>query len=602
LLGIALALACYIVIFERGAGDGPETAQSRVLLPGFKRDQVTVIELTQTNQPPIRLRKTGSLWDLEAPLHYPAQLHAAERWLLLLEQAQWLVRLTPGEIQEEGATLADFGLAPPLLTVTLRSGAESQEVRLGNRLAVGRQFYLQLADQADIFILDSRLLEALPASPTAWRDTALVTFSSIAVSNNITFDRVEVRPQAKGYTLQPDPLSGWRIARPISARGDTLKIGQLVYSVIPNWLVTEFVTDDPNADLAAYGLQTPEHELVIGRGTNDLLTVQFGGSPTNRPELVYARLLRHTNIVLTARTNLDILRIPYMYWRDQLLVRLDPARVHEIIGTSGSSNSTYRVRRQTNDTWRVVEPELLVADTNLVAEFFTHMNSIEVGFEKDVVTDFAAYGLTEPVRQFSFLNGTNTPTNLLPTLSFGTNAAGLTFARRSDETSVYSVAPEKFYSLPLAHWQWRDRAIWNFQTNEVRRVRITQHGRTREVDRNPEGRWSLAPGSTGVLDLRFDEAIYQLSNLRADRWVWVGRAELGGPTFGFTNSHPHRVAIEWSRNGVLRTNTVEFGGVTAQGRPYAAVQLGEDRTWFFEFPMPLYYQFVLPSLTLPESP
>jgi hypothetical protein len=43
--------------------------------------------------------------------------------------------------------------------------------------------------------------------------------------------------------------------------------------------ITDFVTDDTTEDLAKYGITTPELELVIGVGTNNLITIQFGKSP-----------------------------------------------------------------------------------------------------------------------------------------------------------------------------------------------------------------------------------------------------------------------------------------------------------------------------------
>ena len=79
---------------------------------------------------------------------------------------------------------------------------------------------------------------------------------------------------------------------------------------------------------------------------------------------------------------------------------------------------------------------------------------------------------------------------------------------------------------------------------------------------------------------------------KAERWVWVGRRDLGGATFGVDTNKVHQVSIEVLQKGVTRTNVVEFGGVSDALKPYAAVQFGDDRTWFFEFPPALYYQFI----------
>lgn len=592
-MATALALALYIVFIDHRTADEDAVTVSHAILTDFNRDQVSVIEITGTNQPPIRLKKSNQFWEMEAPIHYPAQTAAAERWLRLLGQATWMMRLTTNDVASQGARLVDFGLNPPQQTVTLIQGDRQRVLHLGNRLAVGKQLYVQVDDQPEILITDELLLDALPANVTDWRDPSLVTLSSLGIDKN-SFDRVEVRPRTNGYTLQTDPDFGWRITWPISARGEVSLISDFVGRIIPSWQVEKFVTDDPNVDLAQYGLQSPVQELVIGRGTNDLLDVQFGDSPTNRPDLVYARLLRHTNIVLTASTNLEWLRYPVSFWRDHLLAHIDGRRVQEIVGAAGTTNSIYRVHEQTNRVWQVIGPEVLPADPELVTDFFKLMNGITVGFERNVVTDFGAYGLAEPARQFSFLTATNGGlTNVYATLSFGTNAAGHAFARRSDETAVYSIDDDLFYKqLPLAYWQWRDRSIWQFKTNEVERVRIIDGDKTREILRTPEGHWRLAPGSTGVLDLSFGEAMYQLGSLKADRWVWVGQRDLGAPTFGFDSNQVHQVSIEVSQKGVTRTNVVEFGGTSSSLKPFAAVQFGDDRTWFFEFPPALYYQFV----------
>ncbi|MBI1176444.1 DUF4340 domain-containing protein [bacterium] len=593
LVGTALALACYILLVDRRIGGNDVTNVSRTLLSDFRRDRVTSIEITETNQPTIRLKKVNQLWELVAPIHYPAQTAATDRWLYLLEQANWVLRLSPKDIASQGASLPEFGLQPPQKTVTLVQGDKQSVLRIGNRLAVGKQLYVQADEQPDVLVTDELLLDALPAGVTAWRDPALLTYSDL-ILNNIAIsniNRLEVRPSTNGYILQTDPV---RITRPISARADVTRVSLLLGQILPSWKVEQFVTDDPAADLSQYGLQPPVKELLMGNGTNDIMGVQFGQSPTNRPDLIYARLLLHTNIVLTAKTNLDVLNWPVSIWRDHLLAHIDPHRVQAIVGSAGTTNSTYRVQQQTNGDWQVVEPEILPADRELVTNFFTGMNDINVDVEREVVTDFASYGLAAPAREFSFLTATNGAfTNIYATLSFGTNSAGKAFAHRSDETAVYSIDKDIFYKqLPLAYWQWRDRSIWNFQTNEVKRVRITDNDKTQEIERTPEGQWRIAPGSSGVLDLSFDEAVYQLGHLAADRWVWVGKKDLGGPTFGFATNEVHCVAIEVTQQGVTRTNVVEFGGTSAELRPYATVQFDDDRTWFFEFPPTLYYQYV----------
>ena len=380
-------------------------------------------------------------------------------------------------------------------------------------------------------------------------------------------------------------------------------ISALVFQMAPNWSIAEFVTDDPDVDLAQFGLDEPSVEFAYSDKTNEFLTVKFGNSPTNRPELVYARQVQFTNVVLTAKTNISLLKLPYTHWRDRHIAAL---KTNEIAGidaeyTFGGKAFSYRLLSSTNNTWNVVEPEFLPADSDLVRNFFNHMNAIKIqAFEKDVVSDFSEYGLEPPARKFSFTLSTNsTQTNGYPSLMFGTNASERAFARRSDEIKVYAIDMGHFGILPLAHWQWRDRQIWSFNTNDVKRVIVEQHGKSRELLRTPDARWILAPGSSGVVELSFEESVFQLSELRADRWVAKG-GETSDELFGFADP-PHRVSFVVEENGVTRTNTVEFGGLRDGSHPFASVVMEDGVKWYFDFPLVPYHKHVVFNFVLPEG-
>ena len=139
---MALALFLFIVIFERRLERSrADQAGSTRLVTGLQRETVTAIELAPAAGQPIRVRKAGLFWELEQPLRYPAISAAAERWLRLLEDANWVIRLTPEELQGEG--LAEFGLAPARLTARIQQAAGPREPRFGNNLALGKQRYVQ---------------------------------------------------------------------------------------------------------------------------------------------------------------------------------------------------------------------------------------------------------------------------------------------------------------------------------------------------------------------------------------------------------------------------------------------------------------------------
>src|SRR5262249_53775492 len=90
---------------------------------------------------------------------------------------------------------------------------------------------------------------------------------------------------------------------------------------------------------------------------------------------------------------------------------------------------------------------------------------------------------------------TNLTNSLIAQLNFGTNQQDKVFVRRADESSVYAVKLADFQRLPAASWELRDRQVWNLSENDVARVSIRQGGRTRQLIRTAQYKWSLAPGS-----------------------------------------------------------------------------------------------------------
>lgn len=564
-------------------------------------DWVTAVEIHEAGKPSIEFRKKGLFWMLESPVYYPS---AVAPWLQLLERANWVLRLSPEELQE-GQGLDEFGLEPPTMRIVLHQGAERTEIKIGNTIPIGKQIYAQVGGSDDVFVTDELIFSALPESVDGWRNPALVSYSSQAQhGGKLEFGRVEVRSPERRFAVQPNPATGgWRLMDPINARADATIVLSLLYRLAPSWTVQEYVSDDPEEDVSQYGLDQPSLELAYMNGTNDILSVQFGNSPTNRPDLIYARQVQFTNVVLTARTNVAILQLPFTYWRDRHLIALNTNDVSEISAeySFGDKLFSYRLESTSSNTWQMVEPERLPVDGELVRNFFDHMNTIRITeFEKDVVADFSQYGLEPAARTFSVGVKTNsTRTNGYPSLSFGTNGNNQAFACRSDEKSVYAIGLGDFGVLPVAHWQWRDRQIWSFTTNDVKSVIIEQHGRKREVMRTPEGRWLLAPGSSGVLDLSFEEAVYQMSRLSADRWAAKGGTNPAAQ-FGFTDP-PHRVSFVVERNGTTMTNTVAFGGLRGGSDPFASVVLDDGVTWYFDFPLIPYYKHVVNSFVLSEG-
>ena len=594
LLGIAAVLFAFIVLFERRLPD-PNTPPPRIL--AFKANEVTNLHLRWTNQLILTASRTkpGALWNLSFPISYRARDHAIEPLLRALAEAVPHAEISAQELKAGKRSIAEFGLDVPQATLTLQHNGQRIEILFGSKTPVGDGVYAQVLNQSPIYILSAEFVNALPRSKDDWRDLSLLA------SAGFQMNRIEIRSPGRGFTVDINPLAQkYLLVKPIDARADPAKLKALLQKLMYAQ-ATGFITDNPRADLEAYGLQPPQAELLFS--TNNPYAVQFalqfGNSPTNDPANVYVRRLATTNIVLAPRAVLEALQISHDHVRDLHLVNFAPNAV-EAIEVAGDENFT--VRHQTNGTWMITEPKAETADTNAVREWLDLLSRLEGTVEKEVVTDFKTpYDLNPPIRRY-LLKGASTNAvgataeQLMAELDLGSVQDNKVFARRPDEATVYSLAKADVMRLPRAAWQLRNRRVWSFTTNQIHRLTIRYQGRTKTLQRSPNATWSLVEGMGVIPTFNpvLEETMFRLGELRVN--AWVAKGDTNRETFGFTDLSD-RIAIEL-RNGEKPTILVlEFGrrGISPTQLPYALAET-DGQTWIFEFPIELYLNDVVRDL------
>lgn len=585
----AAVLFAFILLFERYRPH-PQTGPVH-LLPNFNPKSVLSVQIRPAGRPEIRAERTNGTWQLVEPVAYAAQATNIEALLNALQQLTVAHWISEEELKKDQKADEDYGIEPPEISLILRESNATNPVYFGHRTSPGDQVFVRVVGVDGVSIVDADVLNLLPSNANVWRDTTLVDFAQL------NFDRITVTNTIKSqsFLLVHDPTNRlWTMAFPMKSRADNQKIDAAIHR-LENMRVQKFVSDDPKADLDAFGLQPPALTLAFAEGTNDVLNLDLGRQLTNSPGLIYARR-RDQNTVVAVSTNvLGQWDASYDAFRDRHLVALTGPI--ESIQVQGQDN--FSLEWQTNDTWRVM-PQDFLADPVLAAALPRKLSDLQVSdFAKDSVTepDLPHYGLApSPARKYiikwaSSPAGTNPPIEL----DFGTTTNHQIFARRIGEDAVYGIAPIDFESLPSASWELHDRRIWNFDVTEVSRLVIQQNGRTREIVRNGTNGWSLADGSSGVInDSAIEDTTRELGHLTAFAWVGHGAAKLAG--FGF-KPDGYQISVELKDGKKL---TVQFGGTTKLDSPYASVLLNGE-PWIFEFPPDLYSSIQF-CLAIPPPP
>jgi hypothetical protein len=585
---IAAALLAFIFVFEHYLR--PVVARPAPLLPNLRPAAVTSVQVFPAG---VSADRTNGGWILTKPVSYPAQAAAIEA---LLDALQKLApaKMSAAELREHKNSETEFGFENRQATLVIAAGDQSWQLKVGNKTAPGDQVYLQVVGVDGAFVADAGWLNLIPHSGDEWRDTALVN----AGQND--FDWIVLTNGAKVIELRRDPTNRlWRMIRPLPARADTDHINDALQR-LASASVTRFITDDPKADLTAFGLQPADLDLWLGRGTNLVAAIHVGKSPTNDATQVYAKREGWNTVVTTAREPLAPWRGAVNDFRDSRLFELTAPVVE--IEVRGENN--FILREQGSNDWKIVG-EKFPADAGSVQLFIKTLAGLRIAeFVKDVVTapDLTAYGLAAPQREIILRSKAGDTNAVIAELDFGAVQTNEIFVQRPDENFIYAIPWQDFHlAFPEGDWQFRDRHIWDFKVDDVAQITIHQGGKTRQLVHNGPGKWSLAAGSQGLIEGKYiDQTVEQFHQLTAVGWIGRNLAESDMIQMGFK---PDNLQITAElKDG--KKFTVDFGAPTVDFGAHdngvlAAVTLDGER-WAFEFP-PVLYQFVLSYLIIPSN-
>jgi hypothetical protein len=543
---------------------------------------VTSISVQLKGQKLIRAERTNDAWRLTEPVSYPAQPASIESLLLALERLTPAAIITAHERQGSPNSDEEQGFVSPQASLSIQQdNSRIFQLEVGARTAPGDQLYLQVVGVAGVYVVDADLLKEIPRAQDDWRDTALVDLKGLAFDHIALTNRFNNLNDTKVIELQHYPANNlWRIVNPPKdARADANRLGDLLQQ-LESLRVKEFVSDEPKAELEPFGLQLPQLELALARGTNTLVLLQFGKSPTNDPALVYARRGGRDTIVTVATNALG-------GWQDQV----DAFRATNVIDLPDAiaaievfGQDRFSVQQQGSNTWRVL-PQNLPADAAACKDLLSALGRMPILEPLDAVNDseFARYGLAAPTRKYIFKMAAPSASDTNPAIAevdVGATNDGRVFVRRADEkSSAYAVKLADVQRLPVASFQMRERQIWNYSDDDLARVTVRYQGKVRQLVHTDNGRqsWALPPGSTGAIEaLAVGETMHNLAQLTATNWVAHGLQSRA--PYGFSDNSG-QITLEL-KNGAKPF--VELGGPSPAKSLYGAVTL-DGEPWVFEF-------------------
>jgi hypothetical protein len=298
LVALALGLGAYIYFIEaeREPAGAPET-----------RDKVFTVESSAIEEVEIRsatgqtttLRKTGTDWQVVAPVTAPADSSTVESLLSSLATLE-----VQRVVEEAPAAMAPFGLDPPRFSLAFRTAGSTttQRVNFGTKTPTGSDLYARVDGQPRLFVVASYLEDTFNRETFALRDKDALKFASTDV-DSLTIER----SGSPAMTFAKKD-SDWRLTAPSVARADFGQVDGVVRAVDQaqmQSIVAGEAGEPTPADMRTFGLDRPQVVVTVGAGsTRASLAIGAKKDDTG----LYARDLSRPLVFTVPSTLLDDLR------------------------------------------------------------------------------------------------------------------------------------------------------------------------------------------------------------------------------------------------------------------------------------------------------
>ncbi len=583
LLLLAVGLGLWIKFFESKKPNTVEAQRQAGNVVNFDREKLEGIAI-QNGEDKIVLRREHGTWRLAEPVKDQADNATVDNLLSDIEAWRKEGTVPAKEITADKGRMNEFGLVQPKLRMRLIGPGAPAEIFFGKDTAFSGTMYVRLADSKDVFLAAQTVRTDISKKPDEFRDRKLTDLTTAQVSRGIL-------KSPAGEIELAKKNEHWEIIKPLQARGDDQKIGDLLAQVT-NARVQEFIADD-GGDLHGYGLSEPRGSITI-YGANDKSasetdsargeegrTLQIGAVAEKIKDAVYARYLPRSAVYALPKKTEDILTARPNDLRDRHLVRLDTNSLDRINLEGAGQPRVVLARKAQN--WAIASRNNQPANGDEVRRLLDTLNEQQVTrFVADTASGLAKYGLDQPQLRLTFSsfaseNTAETAAGEHPflTLSFGKSEGNEVFGRVGEEPFIVAVNQELLSKIWVDPLQWQELAVFKFKPNEIHRLSRVADREESLVRNGPKDwKWSKGEGPIDTNDL--ESLLNTLSSLHAVRWVGATT-----PAHGFEK--PQMLVTFTTSPDDKALHTLAIGHQTEEGMWFAKVD-GRDGTFLMSNP------------------
>lgn len=515
LLTIVAAIAAFIMFYESKRPNTEEAKRQSQNVVNFNREKLDGIVI-QNGDDKIELRRYDRKWRLEAPIKDQADSSLVDNLVFDLEGWQKETTIAAKEFEADKNKLGEFGLTKPKLRLKLIGQGAPPEILLGKDAALAGEMYVRFENSKETFVASQSVKKAIEKKADDFRDKKLTDLATAQVSRFMLKTKAgEMELEKKG--------DHWEIVRPLRARGDDQKIGDLIAQVTTAH-IQQFVADD-RGDLHPYGLAEPRGSITLfSENDKQGQMLQVGGIPEKQKDQVYVRFASRGFVYALPKKIEEVLNTKPNDVRDRHLARIDKNILDRITIEAPGKGKTVLARK--NENWTIANRNNALANSQEVQRLIDTLSNEQVTkFVEDVASNLPKYGLDKPQLQVTFSsfaseNTAETKAGEHPfaTIAFGKVDGDNVYTRVGEEPFVVAARRavlENMYADPL---QWTELSIFKFKPEQIHRFSIVSD-KELSLIRGANNQWSWVQGSGAINQTNVQSLLNTLSTLRAVRWI-----------------------------------------------------------------------------------
>lgn len=460
LLGVNVSLFCSFLYLQKKQKNEPAA------LPGTVKDfnwsHVSKIEINGPLLSEKRVfQRDEQNWYMQQPLPWPANPYAL---LVLLNKLQFLGGTTLMSREEwtaSQASLADYGLEEPRISITVWEGDKKQSFALGDTIAPGKYLYVLSPGQDYIFRADKDLLDLSLMPIDHFQRQTLFEASTFEV------DGIRIKSEEKNCTILLSKLGkAWTFEAPIQAAANRALVEELLHELLS--LRCHRFLSAKEAEIARAHLHSPKMRLTLLGPTyrQSLLIGEIGASPDE-----YEAKLDEQDTVFTLPSSLvdklldaqDQLRSRQIFkFKPQNLISLRLKTKRAKISLHKLESGAWTCQGSSGGLLELGSDEVEVATIEDALNALKALQALSFVTDTPSDLDLENFGFSAPEAILSLDLGAKQKTLIL---GHSTEDKKRFYAKIGDSPSVYEVSASILDYFPLDPLFYHKRTLFEMPKN-----------------------------------------------------------------------------------------------------------------------------------------